>query len=148
MELDESEEEEVKIVIQAGLMCTQHSHSRPTMSEVVAKLLSETYVRFQLRRPTFIRTGNENSPTDVPETISNAKMSMSSFSGRWTWIYSRDKEELANFYGLKTWKSLDVCAFILRNYWSECHLAYFLASIYKIKLSKIFCVKIKYNNYI
>lgn len=87
MELVEYEEEETKVVIQVGLMCTQPSHSRPTMSEAAARHLSKTYAKLDLNHPTFIGAGIEKQAQLQLVVASsgentNAKMSTSHFSGR------------------------------------------------------------------
>lgn len=94
LKLSESEVEDVKRVVQVGLMCIQSSQLRPAMSEVVARLLSEEFVRFELFRSASIemadiRTRNiENFVAVVPDVnSSNATISMSHFSARWTMIF-------------------------------------------------------------
>lgn len=89
LKLSESEVEDVKRVVQVGLMCIQSSQLRPAMSEVVARLLSEEFVRFELFRSASIemadiRTRNiENFVAVVPDVnSSNATISMSHFSAR------------------------------------------------------------------
>lgn len=91
LEVSDSEVEDVKRVVQVGLMCTQSSQLRPAMSEVVARLLSNDFVRFELFRTTSIETAAHDTRTRnirnfvavVPNVNSSkATMSMSHFSAR------------------------------------------------------------------
>lgn len=80
MEVDESEKEGMKRVIQVGLMCTQSCHLRPEISEAMARILTNNDVVFDLHRPTFInklhvRTIGEN----LPPSASGNNVSMSGF---------------------------------------------------------------------
>lgn len=80
MEVDESEKEGMKRVIQVGLMCTQSCHLRPAISEAMTRILSNDDVVFHLHRPTFInklhvRTIGEN----LSPSASGNKVNMSGF---------------------------------------------------------------------
>ena len=84
---NEYEAEEVKKIIEIGLMCTQSIVSmRPTMSDVILLLRSKSLLEHgPLIRPTFIDPNNRfhgESPIDAGSSASNATASISHFSGR------------------------------------------------------------------
>uniref|UniRef100_A0A0D3HEU9 Protein kinase domain-containing protein n=3 Tax=Oryza TaxID=4527 RepID=A0A0D3HEU9_9ORYZ len=78
--------EEVKIIIQIALLCTQSAvASRPTMSEVVVLLLTKNSSEFQPTRPTFIdaisRVRGETSSSSS-SSASKATISITQYSAR------------------------------------------------------------------
>lgn len=84
------EPNEVKKVIEIGLMCTQSVRSRPTMSNVVVLLLSNGELGLTLTRPNFInsthpvptRVANGGSPVATELPASNATVSISELYAR------------------------------------------------------------------
>lgn len=84
------EPNEVKKVIEIGLMCTQSVRSRPTMSNVVVLLLSNGELGLTLTRPNFINStnpvqtrvanGGSRAATELP--ASNATVSISELYAR------------------------------------------------------------------
>ncbi|XP_074559061.1 cysteine-rich receptor-like protein kinase 2 [Curcuma longa] len=81
--------EEVKRIIKIALLCTQSAAAaRPTMTEVVVMLLSQSGAALQPTRPTFIDPassvvhGNTVSFTTGSSSTSHATVSVSQFSAR------------------------------------------------------------------
>lgn len=82
---DEVEEDEVKKVAEIGLMCTQSASKRPSMSDIVALLLSRDNPKIVLTRPNFITnnaTNRSNSSDSSSTPASNGTMLFSHLSGR------------------------------------------------------------------
>lgn len=87
---NELEPNEVKKVIEIGLMCTQSVRSRPTMSNVVVLLVSGGELGLSLARPNFInsthpvqtRVANGGSPVATELPASNATVSISELYAR------------------------------------------------------------------
>ncbi|XP_058098011.1 cysteine-rich receptor-like protein kinase 42 isoform X4 [Magnolia sinica] len=89
LDLNECRTDEVKKVIEIGLMCTQAPASRPTMSQVVVLLLSQGNPGLNVIRPAFIgapdRIHNralKDTSTSTRSSMSNATMSITQVSGR------------------------------------------------------------------
>lgn len=85
---DEYKAEDVKKIIEIGLMCTQASASlRPTMSEVVVLLKSKGPLEHRPQnRPAFVdsdtRVVHGDTSTSTGSSTSNATASNSQLSGR------------------------------------------------------------------
>lgn len=90
LDANEMESNEVKKVIEIGLMCTQSVGSRPTISEVVVLQLSSSELGLTLTRPNFInstqpvqtRLANGESPNAIESPASNATVSSSELYAR------------------------------------------------------------------
>ncbi|XP_058098009.1 cysteine-rich receptor-like protein kinase 44 isoform X2 [Magnolia sinica] len=89
LDLNECRTDEVKKVIEIGLMCTQAPATRPTMSQVVVLLLNQGRPDVNLIRPAFIggparnhHRALKNTSASTGSSTSNATMSITQISAR------------------------------------------------------------------